>query len=336
MTDASPGRPQRLDADGPSVLYLSIDGDIADTYRQHLPAGWRFSALEDPRDPVETRRRLESADVVIHTDVPMTRDVVAAAPRLRLVQRQGVGVDALDLVALGEHGVAVAICPDGTSDAVAEHAVMLMLAAGRHLVRLHEDVTEHGRWPKWDYRSRSSGLAGATVGIVGLGRIGTATAQRVLGFGSDVIVHRRDGGPVPGTWTDGRVSPCHDLDELFATSDMVSLHCPLVPETVGMVDARRLALMPPHAVLVNTARGGLVVQADLVHALRSGVIRAAGLDCLEQEPPAPDDPILSLPNVVLTPHMAAGTQWTQVIKATSVFANIDRFWQGLPPRDQVL
>ena len=324
------------DAHGPSVLYFSTDGAVADTYRSHLPDGWRFAALSTPADEAEQRRKLVDADAVIHTDTPVSRALLTDARRLRLVQRQGVGVDALDLDALRDHGVTVAICPDGTPEAVAEHTILLMLAAGRHLLRLHEDVTRHGRWPKWDYRARSVGLTGATVGIVGFGRIGQAVAERVLAFGSDVLVHRRDGGGVPGEWPAGRVRACHDLDELFASSDVVSLHCPLLPETRGMVDSRRLALMPAHGLLVNTARGGLVVQADLVDALRRGVIRAAGLDCLEVEPPPPDDPIFELPNVVITPHMAAGTQTTQVVKARAVFANIERWWTGRPVENQIV
>lgn len=337
MTDADGWvGPARQEASGPSVLFLSTDGPVADTYRAHLPSGWRFSALASRDDLDEQRARLAEADVVIHTDTPIPTELLDHAPRLQLVQRQGVGVDALDLDALEQHGVSVAICPHGTPEAVADHTLLLMLAAGRHLVPMHDDVTRRHRWPKWDYRLRSLGLSGATVGIIGFGRIGQAVAERLLGFGSDVVVHRRDGTPLPGTWPPGRVRPVHDLDELFAGCDVVSLHCPLTPETRGMVDARRLALMPSHGILVNTARGGLVVQSDLVDALRRGVIRSAGLDCLEVEPPPPDDPILDLPNVVLTPHTAAGTHASQVVKAHAVFANIARLWDGEPLQDQVL
>lgn len=335
MTQRDWEGPPADETTGPSVLYYSVDGAVADIYRGELPAGWRFSALQDRGDEDEKRRKLAVADAIIHTDTPVSREQLAVAGRLKLIHRQGVGLDALDLEAIRDHGAALAICPHGTSEAVAEHAVLLMMAAGRHLIRLHEEVTA-GTWPKMDYRARSVSLAGATVGIVGFGRIGQATAERVLAFGSDVLVHRRAGGEVPGHWPEGRVRACTDLDELFAASDIVSLHCPLVPETRGMVDARRLALMKPHALLVNTARGGLIVQQDLVEALRGGVIRAAGLDCLAVEPPPPDEPIFSLPNVVLTPHMAAGTHTTQLTKARAVFANIARAWAGDPIEDQVI
>lgn len=328
--------PSAGEAGGPSVLYYSADGAVADIYRAYLPQGWRFAALDDPADEGEKRRKLARADAVIHTDTPVTREQLSVAGRLRLVQRQGVGVDALDLDAIRDHGATVAICPYGTPEAVAEHAILLMLAAGRHLLRLHEDVTQHGRWPKWNYRAHSVGLTGSTVGIVGFGRIGQAVAERVLSFGSDVLVHRRGGAGIPGTWPQGRVRPVAELDELFFTSDIVSLHCPLTPETRGLVDARRLALMPQHALLVNTARGGLVVQEDLVDALQRGQIRAAGLDCLAVEPPSADDPLLALPNVVVTPHMAAGTRSTQVVKARSIYDNIGRSWAGEPVENRVV
>lgn len=327
--------PSAGEAGGPSVLYYSADGAVADIYRAYLPVGWRFAALDDPADEGEKRRKLARADAVIHTDTPVTREQLSVAGRLQLVQRQGVGVDALDLDAIREHGAIVAICPYGTPEAVAEHTILLMLAAGRHLLRLHEDVTRHGRWPKWDYRARSVGLTGSTVGIVGFGRIGQAVAERVLSFGSDVLVYRRDGAEIPGTWPEDRVRPVTELDALFSTSDIVSLHCPLVPETKGMVDARRLALMPRHALLVNTARGGLVVQADLVDALQQGRIAAAGLDCLAEEPPSSDEPIFALPNVVVTPHMAAGTRTTQVVKARAIYENIARAWAGQPVEHHV-
>jgi phosphoglycerate dehydrogenase-like enzyme len=321
---------------GPQVLFFSQDGDVADVYRAHCPAGWRFSALQDRGDEQEKLRLLADADVVIQTDTLVTRTHLEAAPHLVLVQRQGVGVDAIDVAALRDHQVALAICPAGTAESVAEHTLMLMLAAGRHLVPLHQAVTTGGAWPKWDYRLRSLGFQGATVGIVGFGRIGQAVAHRVLAFGSTVLVNQRRPQPLGEEWDGSPVELCPDLDELFARSDVVTLHCPLLPENRGMVDQRRLALMQPHAVLVNTARGALVVEPDLVEALRAGRPGAAGLDVLVDEPPAPDNPLLALPNVVVTPHCGAGTRQSQTIKAQSVFANIRQMWEGEPLEDRLL
>jgi phosphoglycerate dehydrogenase-like enzyme len=329
--------PAEADARGPHILFWGPEGPITALYRERLPEGWQLSALEHRDDEAGKQRHLVDADVVVHTDnTPLTREHIDRAPRLRLVHRQGVGLDAVDLDLLRERSIALAVCSAGTGPVVAEHAVMLMMAAGRHLVRLHDEVAVHGRWPKWEYRSVSTGLYGSTVGLVGFGRIGQAVARAVLAFGSDVLVHRRSGGPLGQEWAGLPVRTATDLDEVFAESDLVSLHCPLVPENRGMVDARRLALMREHSVFVNTARGGLVVESDLVEALRSGRPAAAGLDVFEQEPVAPDNPLFALPNVVATPHCGAGTRQTAALKAQAVLDNIARFWSGEPLEDRVL
>lgn len=329
--------PVEADRRGPRILFWGSEGPITALYRQRLPEGWRFTALEHGDDEAGKLRGLADADVVIHTDnTPMTRDHLRAAAHLRLVHRQGVGLDAVDQDLLREHGLALAVCSAGTASAMAEHTLLLMLAAGRHLVQLHEEVTRQGRWPKWEYRDRSVGLSGNTVGLVGFGRIGQAVARAVLALGSNVLVHRRRADPLGEEFAGLRVRAAGDLDEVFAESDIVSLHCPLLPENRGMVDSRRLALMRPHAVFVNTARGGLVVEADLVEALRKGRPAAAGLDVFETEPVAPDNPLFELPNVVVTPHCGAGTRETSKVKVQAVLDNISRFWSGKPLEDRVL
>lgn len=328
------GPPDR-EAAGPSVLFFSAAGPVSAVYRDAVPDGWRFAALTSNDDEDEKRRLIADADLVIHTDQRIERTHLEAASRLRIVHRQGVGVDALDLGLIREFGIRVAICPDGTPEAVAEHAVLLMLAAGRHLVELHRDVTERGLWPKWDYRPRSIGLAGSKVGLIGFGRIGQATAERVLAFGSEVLVWRRDERPLPDGW-EGRVGVTRSLEELFSTCDIVSLHCPLVEETRSLVDGRLLALMGPHSVIVNTARGAVIVEEDLVEALRAGRPGMAGLDCLTVEPAQPDNPLFTMPNVILTPHMAAGTISAQLVKARAVFDNLQRGWSGEPLENEVL
>ncbi|WNV74183.1 D-isomer specific 2-hydroxyacid dehydrogenase family protein [Geodermatophilus sp. DSM 44513] len=322
---------------GPHLLFWGPEGPISALYRERLPAGWRLSALRDRDDEEGKLRLLPDVDVVVHTDnTPLTRAHLDAAPRLRLVHRQGVGLDAVDQDELRAHGVALAVCTAGTAESVAEHTVLLALAAGRHLVRLHEEVARAGRWPKWEYRGSSVGLHGATVGLVGFGRIGQAVARAVLALGSEVLVHRRTDGPLGPEWAGRPVRAAGGLEELFAGSDVVSLHCPLLPENRGMVGARLLDLMREHSVFVNTARGGLVVEDDLVAALRAGRPAAAGLDVFVQEPVAPDHPLLGLPNVVVTPHCAAGTRTTSVRKAQAVLDNVGRFWAGEPVEDLVV
>lgn len=330
-------RPAEAHRRGPRILFWGPEGPITALYRARLPDGWQFSALESRDDEAGKLRYIADADVVVHTDnTPLTREQLAAGRHLKLVHRQGVGLDAVDLGLLQERSLALAVCSTGTGPVVAEHTVMLMMAAGRHLIRLHDDVAVRGLFPKWEYRNVSTGLHGSTVGLVGFGRIGQAVARGVLAFGSDVLVHRRSAAALGEEWAGLPVRTTPDLDEVFAASDVVSLHCPLTPGTRGMVDARRLGLMREHSVFVNTSRGGLVVEADLVEALRAGRPAAAGLDVFEQEPVSPDNPLFALPNVVVTPHTAAGTRQTAALKAQAILDNIARFWSGEPLEDRVL
>lgn len=337
MAEPSPAdlpRPAEADRRGPRILFWGPEGPISALYRERLPAGWELRTLEHRDDDAGKLRHIADADVVVHTDnTPISAAHLDAAQRLRLVHRQGVGLDAVDQDLLRERAISLAVCTAGTAEPVAEHSLLLMMAAGRHLVRLHDEVARQGRWPKWEYRNVSVGLGGSTVGLVGFGRIGQAVARAVLALGSDVLVHRRHDGPLGDEWAGRRVRVAGGLDELFAESDVVSLHCPLVPENRGMVDARRLALMREHSIFVNTARGGLVVEADLVEALRAGRPAAAGLDVFEQEPVAPDNELFTLPNVVVTPHCAAGTRSASAQKAQAVLDNVARFWAGQPLQD---
>ncbi|QBI20497.1 hypothetical protein ER308_13610 [Egibacter rhizosphaerae] len=313
---------------GPVTVLLFSDGsDAAEIYRQHLPAGWRLEYLTDRHDEGEQRARLANADILLHVDVPLTSAHLDAAPALRLIHRQGVGLDGLELEAVRSRGIPVCICPVGTPEAVAEHTIMLALACGRHLTALSEGVRANG-WPKWTYRQRSLGLMGATVGLVGFGRIAQAVARRLLPFEAQILVHRSRPQPLDPEWPDGRVRRCDDLDELFAASDVVSLHCPLTPETTGLVHADRLARMRDGSVLVNTARGGLVVEEDLARALAAGRPAAAGLDVLSAEPPGEGHPLVGLPNALITPHCAAGVATVVHRKAEAVFENAQRALAG--------
>lgn len=322
--------------DGPHLLFWGPEGPVSALYRERLPDGWQLSTLRDRDDEEGKLSLIADADVVVHTDnTPIAAAHLDAARRLRLVHRQGVGLDALDEDLLRARGLTLAVCTAGTAESVAEHSLLLMMAAGRRLVRLHDETAHQGRWPKWQYRDVSVGLGGATVGLVGFGRIGQAVARAVLALGSDVLVHRRQQAPLDGEWAGHPVRLAGSIDEVFAGSDVVSLHCPLVPENRGMVDARRLGLMRDHSIFVNTARGGLVVEADLVEALRAGRPAAAGLDVFEQEPVAPDNPLFALPNVVVTPHCAAGTRSASAQKAQAVLDNVARFWWGEPLENRI-
>jgi glyoxylate reductase len=225
--------------------------------------------------------------------------VLDRAPRLRVVANCAVGLDNVDLAAATARGIAVTNTPDVLTDATAELAFALMLAAARRLGEGERLVRSDG-WSGWRLdQLLGVGLAGKQLGVVGFGRIGQALARRALGFGMRVVYadpHEVSAAPA-------RRVP---VDELFATSDVVSLHCPLVPETRHLVDARRLGLMKPTAILVNTARGGCVDEPALIEALEAGRIFAAALDVYDREP-ALDPRLLTCPRLTLAPHIGSAT-----------------------------
>jgi phosphoglycerate dehydrogenase-like enzyme len=226
---------------------------------------------------------------------PYTRRVLDSAPELRVIARAGVGYDAVDVPAATERGVVVAITPGTNQDAVAEHtfAMILDLAKG---IAASDRAVRGGAWP----REPTLPLRGKTLGVVGLGRIGKEVALRGLAFRMRVLAYE----PIPDTAFVRRHGvPLVPLERLLAESDYVTLHSPLIPETRHLIQRRTLDLMKPTAFLVNTARGGLVCEVELLEALRNRRIAGAALDVLAQEPPGAS-PLFELDNVLLTPHVA--------------------------------
>jgi phosphoglycerate dehydrogenase-like enzyme len=226
---------------------------------------------------------------------PYTARVFAAHPQLRVVARAGVGYDAVDVAAATAHGVAVAIAPNTNQDAVAEHTFCMMLALTKNLIAQHLAV-KAGGWP----RGTNLPLRGQALGIAGLGRIGKAVALRGEAFGMRLLAYE----PFP----DNAFAAAHHIrfvsfDRLLTESDFLSLHLPLTADSRHLINRAALATMKPTAFLVNTARGGLVNEPDLLEALRSRTIAGAALDVFDQEPPG-KHPLFELDNVLLTPHAA--------------------------------
>lgn len=249
-------------------------------------------------DALETEqlaRWLPQADAVLAGLERFTPELFAIASKLRVIARVGVGYDLIDLAAARERGVVVTITPGVNQESVAEQTFALLLALTRRVVAGDRSMRSGG----WDRRVVAP-LRGQTLGLVGFGRIGRAVAQRALAFNMTVVAHDialvGESDPLPQV---GRV----DLDELLEVADVVSLHVPLTEATRNMVDARFLARMRPGSRLINTARGGLVVEADLRAALESGHLAGAGLDVLNQEPPESGSVLLGAPNLVLSPHV---------------------------------
>ena len=248
------------------------------------------------------RRMVGDADVlVVRSQLPA--DLLDRPHRLLGIVRHGTGVDMIPVDAATAQAVPVANVPNVNARAVAEYCAGAMLALARRLHRMDRDLHDRG-WQ--DARRHASGmieLGGRTLGIVGFGAIGRALAEIAHhGFGMRVLAFRRRTAPLPG------FVQAAALDELLAQSDVVSLNCPLTPETRNLLDARRIALMKPGAFLVNSARGAVVDEAALVAALTAGRIGGAALDVFTEQPLARDHPLLALPNVLLTPHAAGLTQ----------------------------
>jgi len=246
---------------------------------------------------------LPEIDVLWHVLQPCTAEVIAAAPRLRLIQKIGVGVNTIDLEAARARGIAVCNLPGTNSRAVAEMALLLMLACLRRLPQFDAGLRA-GHWgAPAAVQDRLGELGGKTVGLVGFGAVPAILAPVLAAMGCRVIYTAR--GPKPGVPYEYR-----DLNVLLAEADVVSLHVPVEPATARMIDAAALGRMKPGAVLVNTARGGLVDEAALVAALRSGQLGAAGLDVFAEEPTPVGNPLLRLDNVVVAPHVAWVTTGT--------------------------
>jgi phosphoglycerate dehydrogenase-like enzyme len=240
---------------------------------------------------------LTAADAVIAGAEPYPRNVIEALPKLRSIARSGVGYDAIDLAACDRVGVVVTTTPGVNHHSVAEHTLALLFGVARDFPMADRRVRE-GKWK----RTNGPRVMGSTLGIVGLGRIGQAVATRAIGVGIKVLAYEPQ--PPREFLQKWPAVVLTSLDELLAHSDYVSLHLPLSPKTRHLINADTLARIKPGAVLINTARGGLVDEAALCEALRSGRLRGAGLDVFEVEPLPLDSPLLKFDNVLFAGHTA--------------------------------
>ncbi|QUR66024.1 2-hydroxyacid dehydrogenase [Mycobacterium spongiae] len=267
-------------------------------------------------------RELPSADVIWHVLRPLSATDLQQGNRLRLVHKLGAGVNTIDVAAATKHGIAVANMPGANAPSVAEGAVLLMLAALRRLPTLDRAVRDGRGWPADpDLGETVRDIGACTVGLVGYGNVAKHVGSIVSAMGATVLhTSTRDDGR-PG-W--------RPLAELLAASDVVSLHLPLTTDTHHLLDKHALAGMKPNAVLVNTSRGAVVDEVALVDALRDGSLAAAGLDVFEVEPIAPDNPLLGLDNVVLTPHVTWYTADTMQRYLSEALANCRRLLNEQP------
>lgn len=311
------------------------------TIEQEQLAGLAAVECLQARSNDELRGRLSDADgLIVFHEVSVPAGIIAELDSCRVLVRCGVGFDSVDLAAAGARGIFVCNVPDYGVDEVADHAIAMMLACNRGL--LLADRRLRDRMQPWNYHAVEPvfRLAGATMGIVGLGRIGTATVLRARALKMRVLAC----DPYLRAGMDKAVGVERvDLPTLLATSDVVSLHVPLTDETRGMINAETLAIMKPHAILVNTSRGSVVDVDALASALRESRIAAAGVDVLPNEPPAMTEPLIALwrdssqpcPNLVITPHSAFYSESGMIEMRVKAAQEIRRVLQGERPMNCV-
>ncbi|MEB3328095.1 MAG: D-2-hydroxyacid dehydrogenase [Candidatus Sericytochromatia bacterium] len=278
--------------------------------------------------PAEVIQRLAGATVAITNKVPLTREALAAIPSLRLVAVAATGTDVVDLSACAEAGVAVTNVRNYAGGAVAEHVFTLLLALRRSLLT-HLEVARGGAWSASGqfcfHGPAVRDLEGSTLGLIGHGVLSQSVQMRAEAFGMRVLVAERRGATV---LRPGRLA----FDEVLAASDVISLHCPLTSETRHLIDRRALALMRPQAILINTARGGLIDASALLQALDEGRLAGAGLDVLDTEPPPTDHPLLRRPDprLIITPHVAWASTQSMARLGEQLVSVIEAWEQGHP------
>lgn len=247
--------------------------------------------------------------LIIRSGVTADAELLAQAPQLKAIARAGVGVDNVDLAAATARGVTVMNTPGGNTISTAEHTFGLMIALSRHIAPGHQSLAE-GRWDRKAFTGVE--LKGKTLGIIGLGRIGQAIATRAGAFEMTVIAHDPY---LPPAVAESINVPLLALEEVYASADYLTLHAMVTDETREMINAESIATMKEGVRIINAARGVLIHSADLAAALTSGKVAGAALDVYEQEPPPADHPLIGLPNVLHTPHLAASTSDAQITVA---------------------
>jgi glyoxylate reductase len=296
----------------------------------------RLNRDDKPMSPAELKAAMKLADVFVPTVTDrIGRDVLAeAGPQCRLIASFGTGVDHIDLAAAREKGITVTNTPGVLTADTADMTMALILAVSRRLCE-GERLVRGGKWAGWGPMAMlGHRLGGKRLGIIGMGRIGTAVAERARGFGLSIHYHNRRRAHAE---LERKLEATYweSLDQMLAHMDIVSVNCPHTPATYHLLSARRLKLMRKHAFIVNTSRGEVIDEAALAQMLIAGDLLGAGLDVFEHEP-AINPKLIDLPNVVLLPHMGSATVEGRVDMGEKVIINIKTFWDGHTPPDRVL
>jgi phosphoglycerate dehydrogenase-like enzyme len=306
-----------------AVLHYSVSEFLRERLQSQTPKWLDLVAL-NAEDRQAFEAEIHDAEVLLHVLVPVDASMMASAPRLRLIQKIGVGVDAIDRDAAARRGIAVATMPGTNSQAVAEMTLGLILAVLRRIAFL-DQATRRGTGWRLDpgVLDRSGEVSGRTVGFLGFGAIPRILAPVLRALGARIVYH--DLFPAQGDMAEWK-----EFDALIEGCDILSLHAPLAPETRSIINARAFSRMRPGCILINTARGGLVDEAALVDALQTGRLAGAGLDTFENEPISPSSKLLGCENVIVTPHVAWLTTETIRRSLEVAFENCARLRDGRP------
>ena len=288
--------------------------------------------VPDSPDPATWANFLPGAEAICVRLTKISRAMMEQAPNLKIISRHGVGLDNIDVAAATERGVMVATVGTANSPSVVEHTIAMMFALAKRLPVLDRAVREGDYW-RGRTRLESMDVAGRTVLIIGLGRIGSRLAKALNGLGLKCL--GVDPAYTPAEIEAMGCEPVVEFRTALPRADFVTVHCPLQEDTRGMIGAAELARMKPSAYVINCARGGIVDEAALLDALNSGRIKGAALDVLVSEPPAPDDPLLACDRVILTPHSAASTPETMMRSSMTVAQNVLDCFDGKVPASLV-
>ncbi len=317
------------------IVWLEIhDPEVVKMENSILPEGFELVRPTSRTDTEEHLRLLENADYIIAGGIPVPREYIQAAKKLKMIQKWGIGVDKIDCAAAEERGVPVYITAGANSVPVAELALGLMFAVNRKIPYV-DSTMRAGQWVKSKMRAQCQMIHGKTVGLLGIGNIAKEVAKMLRGFENTQVIYY-DVFPLSPEDEKKYDAVSVSLEELLRRSDILSVHVPLLPSTKHMIGAEQLAMMKPSAILINTARGGVVDEAALTEALKSGKLRGAGLDSFEQEPIDPNNELLGLENVVLTCHCGGGVSDNVLHVTEHAFSNIQKFSRGEPlnPKDR--
>ena len=309
-----------------TIVFVTDFPDAATAAQEITPSGFELAVVAAHSQEYKDALK-DSSYLVGFVDSLVDDELFETGPNLKLIQLLSAGYDRADIEAARKAGVPIANNGGANSVAVSEHAVLLMLAVSRQLVRQHTSVAA-GNW-RGNETPRVHELRNKTLGIVGLGTIGKKTARLAAAFGMNIIYY--DIARLAEHEEDAIGVRFRLLKELLRESDLISLHTPLNDTTRHLIDAEELSLMKESAILVNTARGPVINEAALYDALTEGKILAAGLDVFDQEPPQPDNPLFKLDNVILSAHLAGPTFESNIARVRNAFDNVQRVARGEKP-----